>query len=420
MKSILLKTSVTFFLLIALVPFISQAQKKEKQPLATGGEMSFTFRTVPFGGPYAPRHVLAVWVEDTDGFVKTKLLRGTSKKKYLYTWKTASNYNVIDAITGPTLTSHQTHTVTWDCTDLDGNIVPDGDYNVWAEFTDKHAQGPLKTITFTKGPEPLTMTLPDEDYFKDMVFEFTPYIADFTADVTHICEDGTVTFTDSSTNATSWEWDFGDFAYPPTADTQGPHTIIYSAPGLKTVTLTINGNITETKTDFIIVDSIPTAEFTYEVNDLTVQFTNTSTNATDYLWDFGDGETSEEVNPVHTYAAQATYTVTLTASDNFCSDASVSQEVAVNPNYVNEIRSEPFTIYPNPGTGLFTLKANRDTEDNVSINVFDQNGKEIFIEHNISFGNKSLKFDLTSYGKGVYFVKVRIDDKVYFRKLVII
>jgi len=50
---------------------------------------------------------------------------------------------------------------------------------------------------------------------------------------------------------------------------------------LKTVTLTINGNIVETKTDFIVVDSIPTAGFKYSVNNLTVQFTNTSANATD-------------------------------------------------------------------------------------------------------------------------------------------
>ncbi len=405
--------------LISLIASLPVPALSQKQVQATGGEVSFTFRTVPFGGPYAPRHVLAVWIEDTDGFVKTKLLRATSKKQYLYTWKAASNYNVIDAVTGPTLTSHQTHTVTWDCTDLDGNIIPDGDYIIWAEFTDKHAQGPLKTITFTKGPEPQTITLPDETYYKDMSVEFTPYVADFEADVTHICEDGSVTFSDNSTNATSWEWDFGDFAYPPTADTQGPHTVIYTAPGLKTVTLTINGNVVETKTDFIVVDSIPEAGFTYEVTDLTVQFTNTSSNATDYLWDFGDGETSTEENPSHTYSAPATYSVTLTASDNFCSDAIITQEVAVNPSAVAGLTESSFIVYPNPGNGLFIVKTGREITDISEIHIFDRNGKEIFYEKPVSQNNKSFTIDLTSYKKGIYFLKLVYNQKIYFKKLIV-
>ena len=404
------------YVFIVLFLTISLSGKSQKQVQTTGGEVTFTFRTVSTGGPYAPRHVLAVWIEDAGGFVKTRLLRATSKKQYLYTWKTSSNYNVIDAVTGATMTSHQTHTVTWDCTDLDGNIIPDGDYDIWAEFTDKHAQGPLKTITFTKGPEPQTITLPDETYFKDMSVVFTPYVADFAVDVTHICEDGTVTFTDNSTNAASWEWDFGDFAYPPTADTQGPHTVIYSAPGLKTVTLTINGNIVETKTDFIVVDSIPAAGFTYEVNDLTVQFTNTSTNATDYFWDFGDGNTSTDANPSHTYSSQATYNVTLTASDDYCSDATVTQEVAINPNAIARISGEMFSIMPNPGNGIFKIKTDINVRE---IKIYNQNGQELLQNKPESF-DKTFTLDLTSYGKGIYFVKLCAGDKIYIRKLVVI
>lgn len=58
---------------------------------------------------------------------------------------------------------------------------------------------------------------------------------------------------------------------------------------------------------------VPTASFTYEAEETTVTFTNTSKNATSYTWDFGDESTSTEVNPAHTYEASGTYTVTLTA-----------------------------------------------------------------------------------------------------------
>jgi len=62
----------------------------------------------------------------------------------------------------------------------------------------------------------------------------------------------------------------------------------------------------------------PIASFQYEAstdNYLEVTFTNYSQNATTYSWDFGDGESSTEKNPVHTYAGDGTYTVVLTASN---------------------------------------------------------------------------------------------------------
>jgi PKD repeat protein len=52
----------------------------------------------------------------------------------------------------------------------------------------------------------------------------------------------------------SWEWDFGEGAGPATANTQGPHEVVYSTLGAKTISLSINGSETETKTDYIIVD----------------------------------------------------------------------------------------------------------------------------------------------------------------------
>ncbi|WP_256867432.1 PKD domain-containing protein [Winogradskyella forsetii] len=61
----------------------------------------------------------------------------------------------------------------------------------------------------------------------------------------------------------------------------------------------------------------PYTLFTFEVEDLTVTFTNGSVdNPESYIWDFGDGETSTEVNPIHTYLEGGTYTAVLTAINN--------------------------------------------------------------------------------------------------------
>lgn len=59
----------------------------------------------------------------------------------------------------------------------------------------------------------------------------------------------------------------------------------------------------------------PTASFTLEQNGNTITLTNGSTLATSYLWDFGDGTTSAEENPVHTYAIDGAFNIKLTATN---------------------------------------------------------------------------------------------------------
>lgn len=140
----------------------------------TPGEVTFTVKTVTNNGNFAPRHVLAIWAEDNQGFVKTRKLRANQRKQYLYTWRSVSGDNVIDAVTGATLTSHQTHTISWDCTDVEGNVVPDGEYTIYIEFTEQHAQGPITGITFTKGAEEQHLTPADENNFIEMMLDFIP------------------------------------------------------------------------------------------------------------------------------------------------------------------------------------------------------------------------------------------------------
>ena len=73
----------------------------------------------------------------------------------------------------------------------------------------------------------------------------------------------------------------------------------------------------------------PHAGFSDVVNLLDVQFNNTSTNASTYLWDFGDGNTDITQNPLHSYTATGTYSVTLTVY-SACSSNTIIQTVIVN------------------------------------------------------------------------------------------
>ncbi len=74
------------------------------------------------------------------------------------------------------------------------------------------------------------------------------------------------------------------------------------------------------------------ALFSYVADGLTVTFTNTSTvsGTVTYAWDFGDGETSTDKNPVHTYASKGEYTVELGVKDANGKVHSVSTTLAVD------------------------------------------------------------------------------------------
>jgi PKD repeat protein len=80
----------------------------------------------------------------------------------------------------------------------------------------------------------------------------------------------------------------------------------------------------------------PIASFQFAIsqtNFFEVTFTNFSQNATSYNWNFGDGQTSIEVNPVHEYADAGTYEVVLTAKNDADASATFSQTIEItDPN----------------------------------------------------------------------------------------
>lgn len=152
-------------------------------------------------------------------------------------------------------------------------------------------------------------------------------VAAFTPSDATVCEGDVVTFTSTSANATSYQWDFGDGA---TSTLTNP-THAYAAPMTVTVVLTAsNACGYGVASQSISVYTAPVAGFTPSTTTVdmgqVVTFTNTSANATSYQWDFGDGiGTSTMINPTYTYTSGGWYTVTLVASNPGCSDSTTRQ-----------------------------------------------------------------------------------------------
>jgi PKD repeat protein len=136
-----------------------------------------------------------------------------------------------------------------------------------------------------------------------------------TADFSYVADGLKVTFTDKSTNATSYKWDFGDGE---TAKTASP-THEYAAAGTYTVKLVVaNADaVTANKEASITVAGPAKAYFSYAAKTdragkfgLTVDFDATaSENAASIAWDFGDGGTATDFKVSHVYSAYGTYKV---------------------------------------------------------------------------------------------------------------
>lgn len=151
-----------------------------------------------------------------------------------------------------------------------------------------------------------------------------------------------VSFVDESQDVdgtiTSWQWTFGDGA---TSSSRNPaHT--YAAAGDYTVELTVTDDdgATHSATQTVTVNDAPpppnqapTAGFDLLVSGLSVTFSDESAdadgNVVGWQWTFGDGATSSEQNPSHTYSAAGTYSVTLTVTDNDGATDSSTQSVVV-------------------------------------------------------------------------------------------
>lgn len=170
--------------------------------------------------------------------------------------------------------------------------------------------------------DPTTCLITDTSY--TIIYVSTGQVeADFTTQTVGDCNDLEVIFYNESLFASDYIWDFGDGS--PTSTEENP-VYQYTAPGSYTITLIgtdVDGcNLPDTITyeieysnqlqiaaDFEF-DPQPTCE------ELVVEFQNTSDLGDTYEWEFGDGMTSTDENPTHTYTETGLYNVTLLVTDS--------------------------------------------------------------------------------------------------------
>lgn len=186
---------------------------------------------------------------------------------------------------------------------------------------------------------------------------FAP-IADFDLDSTPIIYVGdSIHFINNSSCATNILWDFGDGA---TSTEENP-THQYNETGSFTVTLSISndyGNDSITLTIIVVPEnSLPLVDFSYDTTNACsgyISFTNLSLLYTSLEWDFGDGNTSNDPNPIHQYLNSGNYFVSLSATNQYGTEV-YSPSIPIN---ITRPETPTVTNAFSCDEGLITLFAN--------------------------------------------------------------
>ncbi|MEO6327448.1 MAG: PKD domain-containing protein [Ginsengibacter sp.] len=152
------------------------------------------------------------------------------------------------------------------------------------------------------------------------------------------CVPYTAVFENTSLGGLNFLWDFGDGSAPSALDNP---THLYSVAGNYTVKLyafdSTSCNTIDSALKIISVKSIPIAAFIFSpivpVENTFTQFTNQSVGATNYSWNFGDGDSSNQVSPRHIFPATGIYNVCLNVQNEAGCPADTCQPVSalINP-----------------------------------------------------------------------------------------
>jgi gliding motility-associated-like protein len=247
-------------------------------------------------------------------------------------------------------------------------------------------------------------------------FQIT-YAVDAKFDVTPIlgCNPMTVNVTDKSFNALNYQWDFGDG----TTDTVANPNHTYTQAGKYTITLVISNpnscNLADSFTRTVEVLERTTPEFDLSQEDCESEkatFTNQSANALGFLWRFGDGTTSTDENPEHTFDKSGTYNVTLITNPGTLCEDSLTKSITLK-DYSNSDWEFPNVFTPKDINGLndcYTFKGLLVDCDKITIEIFNRWGELVWETE-----NPADCWDGTHYNNGkelpagVYFVIANLE-----------
>lgn len=205
------------------------------------------------------------------------------------------------------------------------------------------------------------------------------------------------------------------------SNTDTTSTIDVTLPG--TYWVTVNNTCGGSGSDTITVNHIPlsSAFFTHTTNEFDATFQNNSTGTgNSYFWDFGDGNTSTDQNPVHTYTNSGYHTVTLIVTGE-CNTDTLTTQILISITGLEDHQGiSEFNLFPNPSTGTLNISYISASEEKADITVLSLDGRIVYSERfNVSSGLNKHTVVLDQLAAGSYILEVKTSNGLVKEKVII-
>jgi hypothetical protein len=234
-----------------------------------------------------------------------------------------------------------------------------------------------------------------------------------------VCQDSTVNFVNTSEDGLSYNWKFGDGQ---TAAIFSPKHLYKINSGSTTFNVRLVANVpigcSDSITASVTVYAKPISDFNFSINGNRVDFSALQTNATKYLWSFGDGATFNSSNPTSTYtyisSPSGKYKVCLSVINSDGCNSQTCNDIVVN-TLLMAVSSPNINIYPNPNTGAFNIHIGQNATK-ATIEIYNATGALVY---NTISASSSTQINLI-LNKGVYWIKVYSQKTSWSRKMVVL
>jgi PKD repeat protein len=191
----------------------------------------------------------------------------------------------------------------------------------------------------------------------------------------------------------------------------GPYQINWNTNGAKNITLNVNdNNCVADSAKVLNVSILPIAKFKYSQLGTAITFTNQSSGATAFNWSFGDGNTSTNQHPIHSYSTNGMYVVTLLIQNTNCVDSYKDTIYITNANGIQnpEInKNEDLIVSHN--NALSQLTINFITDSNLkNIELYNMQGQLIYTKSNIA--SNTIIISTSSFASGIYLANFKTSN----------
>lgn len=230
---------------------------------------------------------------------------------------------------------------------------------------------------------------------------------------------GSITLTAPNYAGVNYVWSTGETSQSIVVNSTGLYSVYlfnpYGCNGSDSVFVEVKDALAAHITSSLVND---TAEVGQQVQfiDATVPV------PTSWLWDFGDGNTSTQQNPTHTYQNQGTYIVTLiTQRPGYCSDTATKTIVVITPTSVEYLLfGNSLSVYPIPTVDFLTIKGVANSLiKNVKIELKDIQGRTVLSNvQEINDKDVNIKLNLNNISKGTYILIANFDGQKVYRRIV--